>query len=99
MATRARRTPPDSNMADSWFRLDGSLPAIDAVGILARGSPIAKTGQAVAGPRTAGVSTFVAGAAAPAPGHGAGPTGSSRTHLTGESLAARNSHHSLDCSA
>jgi len=44
MATRARRTPPDSNMADSWFRLDGSLPAIDAAGILARGSPMAKTG-------------------------------------------------------
>ena len=99
MATRARRTPPDSNMADSWFRLDSSLPVIDAAGILARGSPMAKTGQAVAGARTAGVSTFVAGAAAPAPGHGAGPNGSSRTHLTGESLAARNSHHSLDCSA
>ena len=25
----------DSNMADSWFRLDGSLPAIDAAGIVA----------------------------------------------------------------
>ena len=26
---------PDSNMYDAWFRLDGSLPAIDAAGILA----------------------------------------------------------------
>ena len=26
---------PDSNMADAWFRLDGSLPAIDAAGVLA----------------------------------------------------------------
>ena len=26
---------PDSNMADAWFRLDGSLPAIDAAAVLA----------------------------------------------------------------
>ena len=31
----SREDFPDSNMADSWFRLDGSLPAIDAAGILA----------------------------------------------------------------
>ena len=30
-----REEYPDSNMADAWFRLDGSLPAIDAAGILA----------------------------------------------------------------
>ena len=31
----SREDFPDSNMADAWFRLDGSLPAIDAAGILA----------------------------------------------------------------